>query len=222
LVYTENADALELSPTVDPFLNATKMVWNGKVTISPLIEGDALVQPNINGYMWMNYVWNAATGEMLVSGARAPKDYKEIMQKLRFVSTSEDTQARQVGFHWCGGRAQKDCDETTYTLSFAVTVTLINANDEPSFMSLKPQQIYAVNQPGIFVSDQIAVKDDDSLRFTGAAVSITQEYENGADELSLASPGILSWEWNAGLGSGTLVGEGKCRAIRVCASANQV
>jgi hypothetical protein len=209
LVYTENAEAVALCPNIDPFLNATKSVWNAKVTISPLIDGDALIQPDLKTMLWMNYDWKAQSGEMLVSGARQPGDYKQVMKILRFASTSEDVSVREVRFYWCSKQNQADCNNEEYTLSFVVRISLLNTNDAPSFEFLMPKQIYAINKPGIVIASQISIRDDDSSKFTRAAVKIAREYENGADTLSLSStPNGLTWDWNAAAGAGSLVGEG--------------
>ena len=79
-------------------------------------------------------------------------------------------------------------------------------NKPPTIVAGATALAYAENDPASPVDPTLSVSDSDSTQLTGATVTVSSDYVNGADELGFAPAGAIGGSWDAATGVLTLSG----------------
>ena len=94
----------------------------------------------------------------------------------------------------------------THAATLAYNTTAV-ADQAPVLAGIEAApQDYQVRAPKKVVSQSIKVTDVDSTVLTGATIRITNNYQSGADVLSLGGPPVVQSSWNPTTGTLTLTG----------------
>ncbi|HET8898974.1 MAG TPA: Ig-like domain-containing protein [Rhodanobacteraceae bacterium] len=107
-----------------------------------------------------------------------------------------------LALHDDGGTANGGVDSSA---SQTITVTVTAVNDAP-VVSAGGTLGFSEGDADQVIDNGILVSDADSTTLTGATISISAGYQNGADVLSFPNAGSISGVWNAATGTLTLSG----------------
>jgi len=198
VMYSENGNQKEF---------VTPIAWGGavvnelKVSVRPKFEGDVIRSPDSNKYKnykkWMIYEWDeeSKTSKVL-NPLQARADYADAIMKMGFYSTSEILEPRVVTVSYCTTPPvtvydpEPVCTAADYVDIYQIKVALTNSNDPPDFIYGQKVHIYVVNTPELQFAKSLSIKDDDSVNFNGADVTVETNYEEGADSLGMSTTAV--------------------------------
>ncbi|MBG9388418.1 hypothetical protein [Caenimonas aquaedulcis] len=163
--------------------------------------------------------FNAATGELTLSGGASPAAYETALHSVTYANTSEDpaTATRTISFQVDDG-AGLNHGSNPITRDIAVT----SVNDAPVIASGSTIS-YTENASATLVSSGLTLTDAEGS-MTGATVAISGNFASGQDVLSFTPAGVITGSFDAGTGVLTLSGSATAAqyqaALRSVAYAN--
>jgi large repetitive protein len=194
--YTENALPAKVDDRIQVSDSDSPALVGAKVKITNVQTGDVLAfapQAGINGS------YDAATGELVLSGSGTVADYQSVLRSVTFATPSEnpDPTPRQLEF--------TVSDSNATSLVATRTVNVVPVNDPPTIAVSSPGFSYAAGIGTVAIDTGITLADVDSANLTEATIEITN-YIAGEDVLALPGTGTITGSFNPTTGKLTLSG----------------
>jgi hypothetical protein len=196
--YTEDAPAVTLSPamTVTDPDNAN---LNGATVAITSNFNSAQDTLSATGTGAITVSYNSGTGVLTLSGTDTVANYQTVLRSVVYINSSQNPSALSRGVTWT---ANDGIGAGTTTSS----ITVVNVNDAPIVTPTVPAITYTENAAATTLDGGITVTDVDSANLTGATITISANYQSGADVLSFTPVGSVTGSFNAGTGVLTLSG----------------
>ena len=200
LAYTENDGPVAITSTIaisdldDTHIESAVVVISGNYANGE----DVLAFTNQNG---ITGVWNAATGELTLTGSATLAQYETALRSITYANTSDNPSAatRTVSFTVNDG----DADSNTQSRDIAITPV----NDAPVQAAIEGTALaYTENDGPVAITSTIAISDVDDTHIESAVVSISGNYANGEDVLAFTNQSGITGSWNTTTGELTLTG----------------
>jgi len=145
--------------------------------------------------------FNAATGELTLSGTAPLADYETAIHSIGYQNTSDNpsTQNRTVSY------VINDGDLNSNVLSRDINFTA--TNDAPVLSTIESAPaFYTENGSPIGITGNLAINDIDDTNIESAIISISGNFASGEDELSFVNQPGISGSFDAISGELTLTG----------------
>jgi hypothetical protein len=196
--YTEDAAAVTLSPamTVTDPDNTNLTGATVALTTNFSSAQDAL---SATGTGTITVGYNSATGVLTLSGTDSVSNYQTVLRSVAYVNSSQNPSALSRGVTWTANDGIGNGSTTS-------SITVVNVNDAPVVTPTVPAITYTENAAATTLDGGITVTDVDSTNLTGATISISANFQSGADVLSFTPVGTVTGIYNAGTGVLTLSG----------------
>ncbi|MBF0340560.1 MAG: DUF4347 domain-containing protein, partial [Magnetococcales bacterium] len=197
--YTENALATAIHPSITLADVDNTTLQSAVVSISANYQNgsDQLLFTNTAS---ITGSWNAATGTLTLTGADTLANYQAALRSVKFqnISDAPTTTNRTIAFQVNDGSANSAVKNAT--------VTMTAVNDAPTINSGGPTLAYTENDPASVVDATITLADADNANLQSAVISISGNYQSGADQLLFTNTASITGAWNAATGTLTLTG----------------
>ncbi|MEO5332742.1 MAG: DUF4347 domain-containing protein, partial [Magnetococcus sp. YQC-5] len=143
--------------------------------------------------------WNAATGTLTLTGSDTKANYQAALRSVKFQNTSDTptTAPRTVSFQVNDG--------TTASTVATSTVNVTAVNDAPT-LTAGATLNYTENNTATVIDNTITVADIDNTNMQSASITISSNYQSGADVLVFTNTASITGSWNAATGTLTLTG----------------
>ncbi|HKO59369.1 MAG TPA: Ig-like domain-containing protein [Thermoanaerobaculia bacterium] len=143
--------------------------------------------------------YNSGTGVLTLSGTDSVANYQTVLRSVTYVNNSQNPTTGARGITWTA-------NDGVGVGSTTSSITVVNVNDAPVVTPSVPSITYTENAAAMTLDGGITVTDADSANLTGATISITANFQGGADVLSFTPVGSVTGSYNAGTGVLTLSG----------------
>jgi hypothetical protein len=153
--------------------------------------------------------WNAATGQLTLSGSASVTSYRNALRAVRYnnSSPSPSSLTRTVTF------TVNDGTDNSNTQSRNITVTGINS--APVLAAIESGALaYSEGDGAVIITSAITVTDADNTNLASAVIAISSNYQNGEDVLSFTNTASITGSWNASTGQLTLTGTASVASYR--------
>lgn len=152
--------------------------------------------------------WDGVTGTLTLTGAATLAVYRDALRSVRYRNLSEDPIAATRTIEW-----QVD-DGDGWSAADSLSLAVSAVNDTASIALTSGSASYTEGDGWLTLDSGLTIADTDDAVLTSARVRFTAGYENGADELSVASPGAFAINWDSATGTLTLSGSGTLAEYR--------
>jgi hypothetical protein len=145
--------------------------------------------------------FNAATGELLLTGSDSLAAYEAALQTVTYNNNSDNpvTTTRTLTIVVNDG----DTDSASVTRDIDVTAV----NDAPALASLETfATSYVENAPPAVITDTLVLSDPDDARIESATVAISEGLQTGEDILGFIGQSGISGTYDVSTGTLTLTG----------------
>ena len=143
--------------------------------------------------------YNSLTGVLTLSGTDTVANYQTVLRSVTYVNSSQNPSALTRGITWTA-------TDGTGPGSTTSSITVVNVNDAPIVTPSVPSINYTENDAATTLDGGITVTDVDNTNLTGATITISANFQSGADVLSFTPVGSVTGIYNAGTGVLTLSG----------------
>ncbi|MEH2062558.1 MAG: cadherin-like domain-containing protein, partial [Nostoc sp.] len=208
LAYTENAAAILISPAglgitdVDntnissATISITANYQKGQDILSVL--GTLPTEITAGAF-------NATTGTITLTGSASFANYTTALAQIAYSNTSESPNilARTVSFTVNDGKTNSNTSTRTISVTAVNDAPVLGATASGSLAYIENAAATKISSTGLGITDV------DNTNITSATISITGNYQNGQDILSILGtlpPGITAGAFNATTGTITLTG----------------
>ena len=145
--------------------------------------------------------WNSGTGILNLTGTSTLNNYQSALRSVAYRNSSDNpsTQTRTVSFVVNDGNV----------LSKAATrqIAIAVVNDIPILKGIEVTPlVYTDYAAAVAITRTLTVADADDTNIESAVVSISANYQSGADILSFTNASGISGTWNSGTGILNLTG----------------
>ena len=199
-IYTENAipvgitGNLNISDIDDTNIESATV----SITTNFINSEDELIFTDQSG---ITGVFNAATGEMFLSGSASIADYKTAIHSVRYNNTSDNPSdaTRVVTF------VVNDGDVDSNVLFRSIEV--VPVNDTPSITNIEQLPVsYTENDVPTLLSNTLALSDSDDIQLETATVAVIGNFTAGEDLLLFNDQAGITGNYDATTGILTLSG----------------
>jgi hypothetical protein len=143
--------------------------------------------------------YNAATGQLQLTGSASVSDYQAALRSVKFSSTNDTPSAsKTVTFK------VNDGDDDSNVASKAIAVTAVN--DAPTVSTSSGALTYAEGDGAKAVDGAAQVDDVDSSNLSGAVVKIASGFVQSEDSLSFTNTASITGSYDSSTGVLTLTG----------------
>ena len=145
--------------------------------------------------------WNAATGELTLTGPATLAQYETALRSITYNNTSEDPSSatRTISF------VVNDGDNNSNIQTRDIDFTAVN--DAPVEAAIEGTALaYSENDAAVAITSTLTVTDVDDANIESAVVAISANYANGQDILAFVDQNGITGSWNATTGELTLTG----------------
>lgn len=152
--------------------------------------------------------WDGVTGTLTLTGAATRAAYRDALRSVRYRNLSEDPIAATRTIEW-----QVD-DGAGWSAADSLSLAVSAVNDAASIALTSGLASYTEGDGWLTLDSGLTIADADDAVLTGARVRLSIGYESGVDELSVASPGTFTINWDSATGTLTLSGSGTLAEYR--------